>query len=77
MDRLAGVRTLARRGEARTLRLDAGLSLADVAPEIGVDPSTLARWERGAARPHRDAAFRWEAVLARLALVGRPHPGVA
>ena len=40
---LALARRLARSGDARTIRLSAGLSLADVAGAVGVDLSTVSR----------------------------------
>jgi len=51
----------------RTLRNAAGLSLQELAEEIGVDPATLARWEVGKTKPRRAAALRWAVVLDHLA----------
>lgn len=51
----------------RTIRNAAGLSLQELAEEIGVDPATLARWEVGKAKPRREAALRWAVVLDQLA----------
>lgn len=47
----------------RSLRLRRGLSHRDVAAEVGVDPSTVVRWERGAHRPRAVNADRLAAIL--------------
>ena len=60
--RLAGSR-------GRVIREASGLSLRDMAAEIGVNPATLARWERGKFLPRRSAAIRWARLLDDLARV--------
>jgi transcriptional regulator with XRE-family HTH domain len=71
--RLADVRLRARAGSARSLRLAAGLSLREVADDVGVAVSTLWRWENGERRPHGAAAIRYAAVLDALDERTRPR----
>jgi DNA-binding transcriptional regulator YiaG len=61
--RLANVRAAALTGDARRLRLAAGLSLREVAREVGCGPSTVHRWETGQRRPHGRAALRYAELL--------------
>lgn len=68
--KLSRVRALARSGAARSIRVGAGLSLAEVAGPVGVSPSTVHRWETGERSPHGEAALRWGELLTQL--IGRP-----
>lgn len=52
---------------ARAVRLAAGISVRQLAQAIGVQPSTLSRWERGLRRPRPEQAKRWCALIERLA----------
>lgn len=61
--RLADVRVAARNGEARRLRLAAGLSLREVAREVGVAVPTVLRWETGERQPRGNAALRYARLL--------------
>jgi len=45
------------------LRRGAGLSLRDVARDIGVSTQTIFRWERGERRPNGDHAVAYLAIL--------------
>jgi transcriptional regulator with XRE-family HTH domain len=65
--RLADVRAIAESGTARSLRLAAGLSLAEVAEHVGVSPVTVYRWEVGDRRPRGEAALRYGRLLEALA----------
>lgn len=68
-------RMKARDGSGRTLRIAAGLSLADLAEELDVDKATLSRWERGLESPRRNAAIRYERLIDQLErIVGEPEP---
>lgn len=60
---LAEVRSMAGRGEARSLRESADLSLAEIAQCVGVAAATIQRWEVGARRPQGAAALRYRGVL--------------
>ena len=53
-------------GEARELRIAAGLSAAELASEIGVSPSTIFHWENARSRPRSDLALHYLALLERL-----------
>lgn len=53
-------------GEAKRLRVSAGLSLAEVAAACGVLPSTVWRWERGERRPRGRHGLAYARVLDRL-----------
>jgi DNA-binding transcriptional regulator YiaG len=60
---LVRVRTLAKSGHGRDIRLAAGLSLADIADAIGVSSATVHRWERGVRKPYGLAAHRYGALM--------------
>ena len=65
--RLANVRAATHAGAARSLRLAAGLSLREVAANVGVGVSTVYRWENGERRPRGEAAIRYGELLEVLA----------
>lgn len=69
------VRRLARSGEARKLRQRSRVSLREMASEIGVDPSSLSRWETGETAPRAEAAFRWATALLAIRLQEAGEPG--
>lgn len=69
--RIAAVRRSARGGQARQTRIDAGLSLRDVADACGVAASTVLRWESREVVPRGAAALRWAAILTDLEKVIR------
>lgn len=56
------LRRLIASGEAREIRLAAGLTLREVGEAVGVAPSTVFRWEAGQRTP-RAAAARYLALL--------------
>ena len=51
----------------RSIRIGADLSLAEVAEPVGVDRSTIFKWERGTRVPRGEAAIRYGRLLDRLA----------
>lgn len=53
-------------GEGRALRRSAGISQAELAAEIGVDQSSLMRWEAGLYRPRGENLTRYVAALDKL-----------
>lgn len=53
---------------ARKIRADAGLTQQRLADALGVDRTTLARWETGATRPHPAQLKRWTEILDALRL---------
>ncbi len=66
------VLALARRagdGPGRRLRLAAGLSLAEMGALVGVDASTVARWEKGLTYPRLAHALAYGSVLEQLSEV--------
>lgn len=63
---LALARRLAADGTARQLRQAAGLSLYDVARDLGVGAGTVSRWETHQRVPRGDAAVRYAGLLAEL-----------
>ena len=67
VEALREVRQWARSGEARRIRTAALLSQADIASAIGVDASTVARWEKGERLPSATLAARYRSVLTLLA----------
>ena len=60
---VARTRSLARSGAARSIRIAAGISLAEVASQLGVSPSTVHRWETGVRRPRAAAAVEYGRLL--------------
>lgn len=64
---LVEVRSLARSGRAKQIRVASELSLADLARASGTTPATISRWENGARKPYGDAALRYGALLQALA----------
>lgn len=66
-DQLQELRELTSNGTARDIRLAARLSQSDIARSIGVDASTVARWERGERLPRGTAAMSYARLLNRLA----------
>lgn len=60
---LAKAKRFAKSGAARMIRVQAGLSLAEVAAHVGVSPTTIFRWERSERAPHGEAAVRWMRLL--------------
>lgn len=60
---LVRIRQLTRSGQARRIRIAASLSQAEIAGEVGVSPSAVARWELGNRLPHGDLAIRYLGVL--------------
>lgn len=59
-------RAMLRDGEARELRLAAGLSHAAVARRVGVTPSCVRGWEHGLYAPKGEHAVRYERLLRQL-----------
>lgn len=69
--KLARARRYAASGDARTIRTANDLSIAEMAEAIGVDESTVCRWELGMRRPGGDAAVQWVDLLDRLQKTAR------
>ncbi|MCH7670473.1 MAG: helix-turn-helix transcriptional regulator [Acidobacteria bacterium] len=63
---VARCRALARSGAARSIRIAAGVSLAEVARQLQVSPSTIHRWETGLRSPRAAAAERYGRLLRQL-----------
>lgn len=61
--RLAAARTHAATGTGKAIRIQAGLSMAEVAKAVGVAEPTVWRWERGDHKPRGAAAIRWAELL--------------
>jgi DNA-binding transcriptional regulator YiaG len=65
-ERLASARYLVASGQARRIRHAADLSLAEVSRVVGVDLSTVGRWERRERVPRGAAALKYAELLQRL-----------
>lgn len=67
---LARMRDMVHGGLVRELRVGAGLTLAEVARDVGVVPSTVFYWERGHT-PRGEAAVRYARLLLDLEILAR------
>jgi transcriptional regulator with XRE-family HTH domain len=63
---LAEIRRRAANGEARAARIAADITLAEIAEVVGVDRSTICRWENGQRVPRGPAALVYGRTLALL-----------
>ena len=61
--RLVSIRNMAMSGEARRIRIRAGLSLDEVAEPCGVARTTIYRWEQRHRKPTGEAALRYLNLL--------------
>src|SRR4051794_27368464 len=77
VERLAQARALVAAGEARRIRQAADLSLAEVSRAVGVDLSTVGRWERRERVPRGAAALKYAELLPRLQKLTDAIGGVA
>lgn len=66
-DRLLEIRELIKTGEARKLREDACLTVAEVARTLEVTPGAVVRWEHGQREPTGRNVREYHALLIRLA----------
>jgi DNA-binding transcriptional regulator YiaG len=64
---LPRLRRMVETGVAKTIRIDAGLSLAEMSAPVKVHRTTILRWERGERRPRGEAAIRYLRALEELA----------
>ena len=62
----SSARALAESGAARSIRIAARLSLAEMASLVQIAPSTLSRYERSQRSPRAEQAVRYGRVLAEL-----------
>lgn len=53
--------------ERARIRKESGVSLRDLAKELGVSPMTVGRWESGQVRPRLDQAAAYARLLAAVA----------
>jgi DNA-binding XRE family transcriptional regulator len=67
IERLSHLRALTTSGQAEAIRKAAHLRRTDVASAVGVDHTTIGRWERGERLPTGEAALKYAALLDRLA----------
>jgi DNA-binding transcriptional regulator YiaG len=63
---LSRIRRLAVSGQARAIRVRAGISQGELAEDIGTSQSALSLWESKRRRPTGDAAIRWLETLDQL-----------
>lgn len=52
--------------DAKTIRVNAGISVTRFAQELGVHPNTVCRWESGTRRPRGQMRIAYAAALADL-----------
>jgi DNA-binding transcriptional regulator YiaG len=67
---LMEARQFAASGAGRMIRQTARLSLAQVAAELGVNASTVFRWEVGDQVPNGDRAIAYHELMKRLSTAG-------
>jgi transcriptional regulator with XRE-family HTH domain len=67
VDESHALKTWITTGQARQMRLDAGLTLAAIAEDCEVDPAAVLRWERGDHTPRGRNAAVYFRFLSRLA----------
>lgn len=60
---LARVRGMVRSGDARYIRLARGLTMGEIARDVGVAVATVSRWEAGERVPRGAAALRYGQLL--------------
>lgn len=63
---LVQVREMVHAGQVRQVRVSAGLSLAEVAGDVGVHPTTVFGWESGRTVPRGEAAVRYARLILEL-----------
>ena len=66
MSELVASRRLRRPEMRRALRLEAGLTLDDIAGKLGVTRSAVSRWERGLRKPQGRNRIAYASLLTEL-----------
>jgi transcriptional regulator with XRE-family HTH domain len=64
--RLARIRALCKSGYAHQIRIKAGVSLKEIADDVGVTESAISYWENGLRAPRTASALKYAEVLAGL-----------
>lgn len=68
---LSRMRDMVHGGMVRDIRIGAGLTLAEVARDVGVVPSTIFYWEKGRNVPRGDAAVKYARLILLLESLAR------
>lgn len=63
LERLSAVRVACRNGQARAIRVNAGLTQDEIAQTVRRSQTTVALWESGQRVPRGEAALRYADVL--------------
>lgn len=63
---LSRLRDMVRGRQVRTIRLNAGLTLQEVAQAVGVTPTAVYYWEQGRNIPRGEPALRYARLLLHL-----------
>lgn len=66
LERIAELRQMLLKGTARSIRLQAGVSQAEVARTVGVSRAAVSGWELGNRSPRRAEALLYHAALTAL-----------
>ncbi len=74
---LAELRRKCRTGEARRIRIEAGVSQSEAGAPAGVGPAVVSRWENGERAPRGEAALRYAELLDDLAALACQRGGAA
>jgi DNA-binding XRE family transcriptional regulator len=68
---LSRMRGLVAGGLVREIRVGAGLTLAEIAKDVGVHPSTVFYWETGRSVPRGEGAVRYARLILELESMAR------
>ena len=68
---LARMRDTVNGGLVKFVRVNAGLSVREVAQVVGVHPTTIFCWEKGGSIPREEAAVRYAKLLFDLERIAR------
>lgn len=77
LDKKLQLRNLIASGEAKRIRENAGITLEDVAGEVGVHYMTVWRWENRHRSPRGEDVTRYLSTLNRIAAAMEREPAVA
>ena len=63
---ISAARNHIKSGTGKAIRIEAGLTLAQIGSVVGASASTVWRWEEGHRQPRGDHAAKWAKLLAEI-----------